>query len=612
MIKRNNRSVPKASLPCRQVVPARELGTGLSSSAVGYARVSTRDQERLSVPTQIASCEAYAKDNGFRLDKVFSEARSGFKEGARKEFYDLLEYIRKEKPAALIYLLSDQLARNLEDFTLLVKFCKDARHNLLLHDIYKKRIFGILDPTAFEDYATTQKEIIDNRLYSERLRLRVEHSIRDKLARGEFPGYAPVGYRNEIDRGRILVDPERLPLIVQAFNIFATGDYSLDDITKLMKDKGLTVRTPRFADRDAIPCRPIGRAEMYRVLRSRFYIGEFTWSGKLVSNRRPDGTLSYEVRVAKETFDKVQAVFKRNLKRRMIRKGRPFLYRGLLECRHCGCQLVGMAQGKNGKYIYYSCSSGKAFSDPNYYQRTFGTKKCPQRHWKESEITTGLLKSMSLIEQNDAVFQNLSKTIGQEIVERHVTAGGELTRLRKRCTELQNKIDQILLAMTKNFSSDEIQDLRRVRDRLKGEHAELEDQIHELEGQDDSFVEDGLATLKTAAEFVSLFKIKDLSSGTLENDINLPQKKLLLKAVIITIICGEPMPKRGEKYAPLAMTFDGLEPLYNEPFNDLWEIKMARELEKKEAAMDPQPGLAIMPVKGKWRGRRDLNSRPPA
>ena len=583
----------------------------VSNSAVGYARVSTKGQERLSVPTQIASCETYAKENGLKLDKVFQEARSGFKEGARKDFYDLLEYIRQNKPTALIYMLSDRLARNLEDFTLLNKFCKDAKLNLILHDIYKKRKFGILDPEAFEDFASTQKDIIDNRLYSQRLKLRVEHSIKDKLARGEFPGYAPVGYKNEIDRGRILVDPERLSLVVQAFNIFSTGDYSLDDITKTMQGKGLTVRTPRLADRDAMPCRPIGRAEMYRVLRSRFYIGEFTWSGNLYSNKRPDGTLSYEVRVSKETFDKVQTVFKRNQKRRMIRKGRPFLYRGLLTCRHCGCQLVGTAQ-RGVKYIYYSCSSGKAFSDSNYYQRTFGTKRCPQKHWKESEITAGLLKSMNLIEQNDAVFQNLRKTIGTELVERHVAATGELTFLRKRRTELQGQLDRLLLAMTKDFSADEIQDLRRVRDRLKGEQAELEDQIRELEGQDDSFVEDGLSTLKTAAEFVSLFNIKDLSSGALENDKELPSKKLLLKAVIITIICDEPRAKVGEKYAPLAVTLDGLEPIYDEPFNSLWEIGMIREVEKKEDALDHQPGVAIMPVKGKERGRRDSNSRPPA
>jgi len=582
-----------------------------ANSAVGYARVSTRGQERLSIPTQLASCETYAKENGLKLDKVFQEARSGFKEGARKDYYDLLEYIRQNKPTALVYMLSDRLSRNLEDFTLLHKFCKDAKINLVLHDVYKKRKFGILDPEAFEDFATTQKDIIDNRLYSERLQRRVKHSIMDKLGRGEFPGYAPVGYRNEIDRGRILVDPERLSLIVQAFNIFATGDYSLDDITKMMKAKGLTVRTPRFADRDAVPCRPIGRGEMYRVLKSRFYIGEFTWSGKLYSNKRPDGSSSYEIRVSRQTFDKVQAVFKRNQKRRMIRKGRPFLYRGLLTCRYCGCQLVGTAQG-GGKYIYYHCSSGKMFSDPDYYLRNFGTKKCPQKNWKEAEITAGLLKSMSLIEPNDVVFQNLRKQIGQEIVGRHEAAGNELTFLRKKRTELQGQLDRLLLRMTEDQDKEDLQDFKRLRDKLKPGLAEVEGQIRELEDLDDSFVETGLETLKTAQEFVNIFKIKDLSSGTLETDKELPSKKLLLKAVILTILCGESIPKLGEKYAPFAVTFDGVEPFYNEPFNGLWEIKMSRELIKREEAFGPQPSWLPMSYYEKERGRRDSNSRPPA
>ena len=578
-------------------------------TAIAYARVSTRGQERLSIPTQIESCQTYARDNGFRLDKIFQEARSGFKEGVRKEFYDMLEYIRQEKPCHLVYMLSDRLSRNLEDFLLLVKFCRDIKLNLILHDVYKKRKFGILDPEAFEDFATTQKDIIDNRLYCERLRRRVNHSIKDKLERGEFPGYAPVGYKNDITHHRIIVDAERLPLVVQAFNLFATGEYSLDDITKMMRDKGLTVRTPRAADRDAIPCRPIGRGEMYRVLKSRFYIGEFNWSGKPWSNKRPDGSPSYEIQVSKAVFDEVQAVFKRNQGRRMIRKGLPFLYRGLLKCRYCGCHLVGEAQGKDRKYIYYRCSYGKKFSDPDYYLRNFGTKVCPQKHWKEAEITAGLLKSMSLIEHDDAAFQILRKQIGKEIIDRHEAAGNELTFLRKRRTELQNKLDEILMAMTKDFNKDEIQDLRRVRDKFKGEHAELEGQIRELEGQDDSFVETGLETLETAQEFVNIFKIKDLSSGTLETDKELPSKKILLKAVIINIICGDPLDQQVEKYV---VSPDALEVVYNEPFSYLLEVPMTEEEHEVNESFEVEMERQISLKKKEWRGRRDSNSRPPA
>ena len=280
-------------------------------------------------------------------------------------------------------------------------------------------------------------------------------------------------------------------------------------------------------------------------------------------------------------------------------------------CRHCGCHLVGTAQG-GGKYIYYHCSSGKMFSDPGYYLRNFGTKKCPQKNWKEAEITAGLLKSMSLIEPNDVVFQNLRKQIGQEIVGRHEAAGNELTFLRKRRTELQGQLDRLLLRMTENQDREDLQDFKQLRDKLKPGLVEVEGQIRELEDLDDSFVETGLETLKTAQEFVNIFKIKDLSSGTLETDKELPSKKLLLKAVILTILCGESIPKLGEKYAPFAVTFDGVEPFYNEPFNGLWEIKMSRELIKREEAFGPQPSWLPMSYYEKERGRRDSNSRPPA
>ena len=210
---------------------------------------------------------------------------------------------------------------------------------------------------------------------------------------------------------------------------------------------------------------------------------------------------------------------------------------------------------------------------------------------------------MSLIENDDGIFETLRKQIGKEIIDRHEAVRNELTFLRKSRTDLQDKLDRLLLRMAEDYGEEDLQDFKKMRDKLKPDLAEVEAQIRELEGQDDSSVETGLETLETTQEFVNIFKIKDLSSGTLETDKELPSKRILLKAVIRTIICGEPIPKLGEKYTPLAGTFDGVEPFYNEPLSDLWEIKMSRELIRIDREFGPKPSFpSFLAQKGKVAG----------
>ena len=583
-------------------------------TAIIYARVSTRGQadDGLSIPEQIETCETYVKEHGLKKFRVFDEAASAFK-GRRTGYYEMLSFIETKRPGHLVFLLPDRLSRSPEAFEDLINLCRETKHNLILHDVYRRREFGIINPEAFEELAALRKEIIDGGLYSARMRFRVGRSVKRLLEQGFFPGYPPVGYRNIIGARKIVIDEERAPLVSMAFNLFSTGGYSLDDVWARMLREGLTVRTPSRAENEKTPGRPISRADMWRTLKNSFYTGRFAWGKdkKLWDNRGVDGKgkPTYPPLISQELFEKVQEIFKRNLGSRMIRTGKPFLYRGLLECRHCGCQLVGDGNPE-GPYTYYHCTSGKAWDNPDFYRSRFNTKKCPQKIWKEKEITAAVEKALADVEFDQQVWEDFKKQVMGEVAERHEAAESDLKTLRKRRTELENKIEKNLQAkIDGRIDPDELPGFRNIQAGLKAELEEINGRIGDLEGSDDTFVDEGLETLEMARDFLNLFKTNDL--GKTPQD-NLADRKVLAKAYFRKIIAGDPLnpdPMYEYTWPP---KYNGLEFVWEEPFNTLWETKVLDDAAKRASQVYAENRAKWDLDSKKWRGRRDSNSRPPA
>ena len=584
-------------------------------TSIIYVRVSSPGQaEGESIPAQKQVCLTRLDDRGFKLaHPIFEEARSGFLPGKRVAYYEMLEFIESDRPANLIFLLHDRLSRDPGQFEDLVKLCERIHHNLVLHDIYRRRSFGILDPEAYEELAGLRKDIIDAGLQSARMRYRVGQSIKRLLEAGHFPGYAPVGYRNIIGTGKIVIDDDRAPLVIRAFNMYATEDYSLDDVWERIRREGLTVRTAKREERASVPARPISRADLWRMLKNPFYYGWFCWgkNKKLWDSRGVEGTgqPTYPPLISQDLYDRVQEVFKRNRGNRKIHTAKPFLYRGLLECRYCGCQLGG--DGKpEGPYTYYACTSGKAWDDPDWYRKNLHTDKCPQKRWKEREITQAVEKALADVQFSQEAFDDLRKQVTGELVERHTAAETDLKSLRKKRTEIDNEIELSFKAkMAGKIDPDELQDYHRLRDKLKAELAEINSQVQELEGLDDGFVDEGLQTLETAQDFLNLFNKKDLKKSA--GDI-LADHKILLKTYFRKIVVGDPLDRDPMYEYTWPPKYGPFEFHWNEPFSDLFEAGIMSRLSAETRNV---PGAVLPEFSAKtkkWRGRRDSNSRPPA
>jgi len=131
----------------------------------------------------------------------------------------------------------------------------------------------------------------DNDVRSERTR----GGMKAALELGRWTFLAPLGYLNAPRSiGRSLVpDPERAQLVRRAFQEFATGRFTKDEVLKNVNALGLTTRRGR----------PVPSQTFDALLRNRIYIGQIDVPDFNVSTRG-----DFEPLVTERIFFRVQAI----------------------------------------------------------------------------------------------------------------------------------------------------------------------------------------------------------------------------------------------------------------------------------------------------------------
>jgi site-specific DNA recombinase len=94
----------------------------------------------------------------------------------------------------------------------------------------------------------------------------------------------------------VIVDPERGPLVRLAFELFATGEYSQDEIQEESYDRGLRTRaTARY------PEQALSIAQIGWMFRNRYYIGYIEYEGEEIKGR-------HEPLIEEHLFERVQDI----------------------------------------------------------------------------------------------------------------------------------------------------------------------------------------------------------------------------------------------------------------------------------------------------------------
>lgn len=316
--------------------------------AILLLRVSTKKQgkrdgreEGLSIPAQREAGLRFIRERGWTfVDEYVELGISGRNAKRRLALQDMLDRIAERRDVDVVVTHKfDRFARN-------------AGEHLTIRASLKRLGVDLVSVSEPIEQNASGKMIegvlaVLNEHYSDNLSAEVKKGQAQKAKNGGFPHMAPLGYMNlrrKMNGGEIAYidfDPERAPFVRMAFELYASGDYSLDALATEMAHRGLRSR-PR-GERVALPLSVSG---LHAVMTNKFHIGKVEWNGVEYDGR-------HEPLIGTETFYKVQDLLaSRGARSTRERKHNHYL-KGLLTCA-CGRGLC-IQEAKRGRYVYMFC-----------------------------------------------------------------------------------------------------------------------------------------------------------------------------------------------------------------------------------------------------------------
>lgn len=380
-----------------------------NKQAVIYARVSSREQERegFSIPAQLKLLKEYALKNGFQIVNEYSDAETAKKAG-RTNYNAMLAFL-KENPEIKTVLVekTDRLYRNfkdyvtLEDYDLEVHLVKEGSiisKNSKSHD---KFIHGIKVLMA--------KNYIDN------LSEEISKGLHEGLEQGYWPFQPPYGYLRGAKKN-LIIDKSRILFIRRAFELFATGKFSLRKLCKELFVEGYYYKAERPK---------ITQCVLESMLKNVIYVGQMNCNGIIYQGKHP-------AIISRDIFDKAQLAFHK-VDKSKVRKNFDFLYPGIVKCGVCGYSFCGERQKKHN--IYYRCS---------HFDRS-----CPNTCYiSEKYLTQSFRMHLKRIGLDEDLYElvkySLKECLGDE-QEYHKTEVTIITSEIEQCKEILKKmyLDQV-------------------------------------------------------------------------------------------------------------------------------------------------------------------------
>jgi site-specific DNA recombinase len=179
-------------------------------------------------------------------------------------------------------------------------------------------------------------------------RMRAERTVAgmsEAANRGRWPFSPPIGFNkpNSGSEPSLISDPDRGPLIKEAFRIFSSGTHTKKQVRDRVNALGLTTKKGNSVSSQTLD----------RILRNPIYAG-WVVIPKWGLRERGD----WEPIVDQVTFDRVQAILdgRKNPLTPYQRNNPDFPLRKFVRCAHCGTPLTGSrSSGRSQSYPYYHC-----------------------------------------------------------------------------------------------------------------------------------------------------------------------------------------------------------------------------------------------------------------
>jgi site-specific DNA recombinase len=438
----------------------------VSKRAVIYLRVSSASQvntdvdpEGLSLPAQRKRCEAHAARLG--ADVVREYVEPGISGGSvlkRVAFQQLLEDLKTKRDVDLVIVWNiSRWARNEED--LWVAYGLIQRYGADLVSVTEPidnspsglLMLGVLAAVAAHD--------------RRKLSIEISRGRKQKAEVGGTPGRAPIGYSNVrtiIDGHEVrdvALDPERAPLVQVAFELYATGNYSLMELADILEQRGLRTKpTARY------PARPISPNRLHHILRSDYYVGVVRNAGKPYPGR-------HQPLISEKLFHQVQAMLEARAASGERDRVHAHYLKGSIYCGECGRRLMfSRNQGNGGSYDYFICRS-----------RQLGA--CSQPHRRVEVVEDKIIEHYATIRLTPERREQLRRDIRERFTALTAFSARELDRARQELARLKDEERKLLRAHYDNHISEEL--FGEEEARIRSERVAAQSTVNRLSGEYD-------------------------------------------------------------------------------------------------------------------------------
>ena len=454
-----------------------------------YARKSTdvEDKQVLSIEAQITELRAFAKQENLFIIEELIEKQSA-KIPGRPIFNEMMKRVEAGEANGILAWHPDRLARNSVDGGKVIYFL-DCGH------------LAMLKFPTFWFEATSQGKFMLNiafgqsKYYVDSLSENTKRGLRQKIRRGEYPSLAPVGYLNDPRTKTVVVDKKTAPIVRRAFELYAEGNQTLQDIGEYFEQNRLVSKSGKRIH--------ISRATF--ILSNPFYTGLFRYAGEIYEGK-------HEPIVAKKLWDKVQEVMKQRGRPRHKAQIEPEAYCGLLSCGYCNMQITGeyrVKTQKNGTqhfYTYYHCTKKSK------------TIKCPEPCIRQEVLDAQISSLLQKVSLPPDWAEYLNQRLEKDKNKSAQSVSAFVAENGKRLAEISTKLQRLLDGYLE-------QDIDR--DIYRTEKAKLISEKKSLEEQNITFLQKQKHWLEPMAEWIKV-------AGNLEKialDSNLFAKKVAAKEI---------------------------------------------------------------------------------
>lgn len=416
------------------------------SNCVIYARVSTKGQVGgYSPEAQIDACKRLAKQHHLKIVRIFNEKGESATVRDRPEFNNMITACEEGHIDYVLVYHTDRFARNSLDHAMIKEKLRKVNTVVLS---YSQPMIDSSPEGKFLDGVLSSV----NQFFSDDLSRKTKMGLQRKWEEGMWPGWAPIGYKNHTKtdtcKSHIEIDPIQGPLIVETFQKYATGNYSILKLSQFMYSKGLKSRGKRSE---------LTVSTLQKTLVNPFYYGLMRWNGESkIGTHTP--------LISRSLFDQCQYVAAQHRHFLVRVRKYKFLLRGFAYCPVHDRRLTaewhfGIHSKTRDKVGYYHCTN---------------VGGCKMTYVQSDRLENLVAKLVDRYSFSDEFIELVKEQLKSRIIAAKGTVNTEKQILINRRTSIERKRD---------YLENRLVDGEIDRSTYQRQHLRLENDILQIDNQ---------------------------------------------------------------------------------------------------------------------------------